>query len=271
MRRAHCPAPDEGGQPLPAWAAVSQLSAPGRRLRPTAKRTTPDQGGTMSKLTRGLVLGAMLAVLSSATAAVAQTVPPDEAVRQFRAGERASTRPAPRPDHTSSGPAGRQLRPRPRRRWRSRVLRVDPGPPGRSLRPARRPRNPRRPAGRPGRRRGASPSPLTPCPSAARPAGRPPTPPPDQITHQPDGAAAPTRQPHRPGSPPSASSSRSTAARAAGSSLARGSRASSHRSPASTSARSRRTRWWNESSAAGSRVAAAVRRSTITAPAFARS
>ena len=45
----------------------------------------------MPKLTRGLVLGAMLAVLSSATAAVAQ--PPDswsEAVAQHRAGERAS-------------------------------------------------------------------------------------------------------------------------------------------------------------------------------------
>ncbi|HWD43479.1 MAG TPA: hypothetical protein VHM23_07180 [Actinomycetota bacterium] len=45
----------------------------------------------MPKLTRGLVVGAMLAVLSSATAAVAQ--PPDswsEAVAQHRAGERAS-------------------------------------------------------------------------------------------------------------------------------------------------------------------------------------
>jgi hypothetical protein len=45
----------------------------------------------MPKLTRGLVLGAMLAVLSSATAAVAQ--PPDswnEAIAQHRAGERAS-------------------------------------------------------------------------------------------------------------------------------------------------------------------------------------
>jgi hypothetical protein len=49
----------------------------------------------MSKLTRGLVLGAMLAVLSSATAVAAQ--PPDnqpvsrnEAVQRFRAGERAS-------------------------------------------------------------------------------------------------------------------------------------------------------------------------------------
>jgi hypothetical protein len=46
----------------------------------------------MPKLMRGLVLGAMLAVMGSATAAVAQT-PPDsrnEAVQQFRAGERAS-------------------------------------------------------------------------------------------------------------------------------------------------------------------------------------
>jgi hypothetical protein len=49
----------------------------------------------MSKLTRGLVLGAMLAVLSSATAVAAQ--PPDnqpvsrnQAVQRFRAGERAS-------------------------------------------------------------------------------------------------------------------------------------------------------------------------------------
>jgi hypothetical protein len=47
----------------------------------------------MSKLTRGLVLGAMLAVLSSATAAAAPPQQPlsrNEAVRQFRAGERAS-------------------------------------------------------------------------------------------------------------------------------------------------------------------------------------
>jgi hypothetical protein len=46
----------------------------------------------MSKLTRGLVLAAMLAVLSSATAAVAQEQPlsGNEAVRHFRAGERAS-------------------------------------------------------------------------------------------------------------------------------------------------------------------------------------
>jgi hypothetical protein len=49
----------------------------------------------MSKLTRGLVLGATLVVLSSATAAAAQ--PPDnqpvsrsQAVQQFRAGERTS-------------------------------------------------------------------------------------------------------------------------------------------------------------------------------------
>ena len=49
----------------------------------------------MSKLLRGIVLGAMLAVLSSATAVAAQ--PPDhqpfsrdEAVQRFRAGERAS-------------------------------------------------------------------------------------------------------------------------------------------------------------------------------------
>ena len=47
----------------------------------------------MSKLTRGLVLGAMLAVLSSATAAAAPPQQPlsrNEAVRQFRAGERVS-------------------------------------------------------------------------------------------------------------------------------------------------------------------------------------
>ena len=44
----------------------------------------------MPKLMRALVLGAMLAVLSSATAAVAQPpVPPDQAVRHVRAGERA--------------------------------------------------------------------------------------------------------------------------------------------------------------------------------------
>ena len=47
----------------------------------------------MSKLTRGLVLGAMLAVLSSATAAAAPPQQPlsrTEAVKEFRAGERAS-------------------------------------------------------------------------------------------------------------------------------------------------------------------------------------
>jgi hypothetical protein len=46
----------------------------------------------MPKLTRGLVLGAMLAVLSSAAVAVAQEPPVsrDEAVQRFRAGERAS-------------------------------------------------------------------------------------------------------------------------------------------------------------------------------------
>jgi len=44
----------------------------------------------MPKLMRALVLGAMLAVLSSATAAVAQPpAPSDQAVQQFRAGERA--------------------------------------------------------------------------------------------------------------------------------------------------------------------------------------
>jgi hypothetical protein len=46
----------------------------------------------MSKLTRGLVLGAMLAVLSSATAAAAPPQQPlsrNEAVQEFRAGERA--------------------------------------------------------------------------------------------------------------------------------------------------------------------------------------
>jgi hypothetical protein len=44
----------------------------------------------MPKLMRALVLGAMLAVLSSATAAVAQPpAPPDQAVQQYRDGERA--------------------------------------------------------------------------------------------------------------------------------------------------------------------------------------
>lgn len=43
----------------------------------------------MPKLMRVFVLGAMLAVLSSATAAVAQPpVPPDQAIQQFRSGER---------------------------------------------------------------------------------------------------------------------------------------------------------------------------------------
>jgi hypothetical protein len=47
----------------------------------------------MSKLTRALVLGAMLAVLSSATAAAAPPQQPlsrNDAVQEYRAGERAS-------------------------------------------------------------------------------------------------------------------------------------------------------------------------------------
>lgn len=46
----------------------------------------------MSKLIRGLVLGAMVAVLSSATAAVAQeqSMSSNETFQQFRSGERAS-------------------------------------------------------------------------------------------------------------------------------------------------------------------------------------
>ena len=45
----------------------------------------------MPKLTRTLVLGAMLAVMSSATAAVAQEpTASDQAVQQFRAGERST-------------------------------------------------------------------------------------------------------------------------------------------------------------------------------------
>jgi hypothetical protein len=53
----------------------------------------------MPKLTRTLVLGAMLAVMSSATAAVAQEpTASDQAVQQFRAGERSSQAQAAAPD-----------------------------------------------------------------------------------------------------------------------------------------------------------------------------
>ena len=142
----------------------------------------------MPKLMRALVLGAMLAVLSSATAAVAQPpAPPDQAVQQyrdgeraqlgqpvsndqavqrFRAGERASqTEPAAASDQAvQQFRAGERSSSRPAR-WvvtgpaAPLVLRVHPGPPGRPFRPARRPRNPRGSAGRPGRRRGAGPLP----------------------------------------------------------------------------------------------------------------
>jgi hypothetical protein len=44
----------------------------------------------MRKLMRTLVLGAMVAVLSSATAAVAHEATADQAVQEFRAGERAT-------------------------------------------------------------------------------------------------------------------------------------------------------------------------------------
>jgi hypothetical protein len=66
----------------------------------------------MPKLTRGLVLGAMLAVLSSAAVAVAQEPPVsrDEAVQRFRAGERASM------DRPSSDKATKQAMAQ-QRRW----------------------------------------------------------------------------------------------------------------------------------------------------------
>jgi hypothetical protein len=63
----------------------------------------------MPKLMRALVLGAMLAVLSSATAAVAQPpAPSDQAVQQFRAGERSSAaQPAPETGGSSLAQARR--------------------------------------------------------------------------------------------------------------------------------------------------------------------
>src|SRR5215213_9572692 len=90
-----------------------QPAVSGRAQAPSQHRKgdpPPDQGGTMPKLMRAFVLGAMLAVLSAATAAVAQAAPQfragerssqtqpasDRAVQQFRAGERSSqTQPAP--------------------------------------------------------------------------------------------------------------------------------------------------------------------------------
>jgi hypothetical protein len=62
----------------------------------------------MPKLMRALVLGAMLAVLSSATAAVANATPPDPAVQHFRAGERSSAaQPAPETSGSSLAQARR--------------------------------------------------------------------------------------------------------------------------------------------------------------------
>ena len=182
----------------------------------------------MSKLTRGLVLGAMLAVLSSATAAVAQQQPlsmneavsqfragerasmgqpvsRDQAVQQFRAGERASTgQPVSRTTPSSSsgrasGPRSSSPRTRPpSRRWRSSAGRTTSRP-ARSPLPPSRPRTasptPRSPCSSHSAPPPPWPSALTPCPSAARPARRPTR---HLTTHpRPDGAAAPTRQPHR--------------------------------------------------------------------------
>jgi hypothetical protein len=62
----------------------------------------------MPKLMRAFVLGAMLAVLSSATAAVAQAAPPDQAFQRFRAGERSSAaQPAPETGGSSLAQARR--------------------------------------------------------------------------------------------------------------------------------------------------------------------
>jgi hypothetical protein len=88
---------------LARFTAVSQLSAARRRLGANSKQgfhpSTKEE--TMGKLTRTLVLGAMVAVLSSATAAAAQPPAADQAaqaVQEFRAGERASMTEAAAPD-----------------------------------------------------------------------------------------------------------------------------------------------------------------------------
>jgi hypothetical protein len=81
----------------------------------------------MPKLMRALVLGAMLAVLSSATAAVAQPpAPPDQAVKQVRAGERPS---AGQPAREAGGSSLAE-----QRRWYYESTRVHPAAP--SSRPA---------------------------------------------------------------------------------------------------------------------------------------
>ena len=81
----------------------------------------------MPKLTRTLVLGAMLAVMSSATAAVAQEpTASDQAVQQFRAGERASQ------VQSASAAEGSSLAQQ--RRWYYESTRVHPAAP--SSRPA---------------------------------------------------------------------------------------------------------------------------------------
>src|SRR4029450_12967920 len=84
----HGPAAARLASCQPAVSARAQAPVQQRRGPPFPTKEEP-----MSKLTRGLVLGAMLAVLSSATAAAAPPQQPlsrNEAVRQFRAGERAS-------------------------------------------------------------------------------------------------------------------------------------------------------------------------------------
>ena len=161
----------------------------------------------MSKLTRGFVLGAMLAVLSSATAAAApqqplrrneavkefragerasmgQPVSSDQAVQQFRAGERVSTdQPVSRDDAVQQFRSGEGLAPahlgQGRRADSARssagVLRVDP--PGRRSRPAgpgRPVRHPGRPAHRPRGRRRPGPRPRRPVRPSQDPQGGPP-------------------------------------------------------------------------------------------------
>ena len=178
----------------------------------------------MPKLTRTLVLGAMLAVLSSATAAVAQEpAASDQAVQQFRAGERprwaspsasdqavqrfragersSQTRP-PLPTRLCSGSAPASAPRRPVRLGRRvvagpaapLVLRVHQGPAGRRPRAACRARDARRPARRPGRRRGPGPLAGRPVRRGARPAS--PGQPPDLIP-----PTNPMGLPRPPGSP----------------------------------------------------------------------
>ena len=231
VRRAHCPATGSGGTTA-ACLGSCQPAVSARAQAPVQQRRGPplDQGGThveahararAGRHAGGPELGhrrrrppaaapqperGRQGVPGGERAPLGQPVTHDQAVQQFRAasGPRRASRSAATTPSSSSGRASgpRSSSPRtrpPSRRWRSSAGRTTSRP-ARSPLPPSRPRTarpaPRSPCSSPSGSPPPWPSASTPCPSAARPA-RPPTPPSDHPP-RPDGAAAPTRQPHRP-------------------------------------------------------------------------